>query len=95
MWQTPTQIEETESAKQTENAYSTGWTAWNNSIFAFPFNISSSSSFFMVFYSGHGVLLRMRDRSADVVFHLAILGLSMTWQTLIVFSLVPAKFTGW
>jgi len=49
----------------------------------------------MVFYSGHGVLFKMRDRSADGVFHLAILGLSMTWQTLIVFSLVPDKFTGW
>jgi len=33
-----------------------------------------------------GVLFRMRDRSADGVFHLAILALLKTRQTLIVFS---------
>ena len=34
----------------------------------------------------HGALLRMYDRSADGVFHFAILALLKTWQTLIVFQ---------
>jgi len=36
-----------------------------------------------------GVLLRMHDRSADGVFHLAILALLKTRQTLIGFHLCP------
>jgi len=38
-----------------------------------------------------GVLLRMHDRSADGVFHLAILALLKTRQTLIGFHLCPPR----
>jgi len=50
------------------------------------FNISVIVVTKMITYTFlHGVLLRMHDRSADGVFHLAILALLMTRQTLIVF----------
>jgi len=50
------------------------------------FNISVIVVTKMITYTFlRGVLLRMHDRSADGVFHLAILALLMTRQTLIVF----------
>jgi len=50
------------------------------------FNISVIAVTKMITYKFlRGVLLRMHDRSADGVFHLAILALLKTRQTLIVF----------
>ena len=51
------------------------------------FNISVIVVTKMITYKFiRGVLLRMHDRSADGVFHLAILALLKTRQTLIVFD---------
>jgi len=50
------------------------------------FNISVTVVTKMITYKFlHGVLLRMHERSTDGVFHLAILALLKTWQTLMVF----------
>ena len=59
------------------------------------FNISVIVVTKMITYKFlRGVLLRTHDRSADGVFHSAILALLKTRQT-DCFSLVPAKVTGW
>ena len=56
------------------------------------FNISVIVMTKMVTYKFlRGVLLRMHDRSADAVFHLAILALLKTRHTLIVFHKRPPR----